>query len=367
MNGIELFERLQQVSTFDELLQSVNGKTKAEIQSKRGNLFEKVWDLIIKFGCCSILPNDMYDHYEGNINTCKLKKVVELENYIRNMSVFSKGKGGSSDITLQNKLTGKWVFMSSKFYLDDSKKSIDNYDVEKIVAITKQHSHKYKECDIYLIVNNKQKVLDIIATSQATNNYIKENIHHILDLEDLEIYFQHLKHSIQDITMNDINSKFCNAKVPLDLRFHQDLITSKQMEKIDEGEKEMLLGAKARSGKTYCVGGLFIKYHKKYNVMNGLIITPAPTETLSQFTDDLFHKFRDFIGINIVEIKKGSDFDGIVLQENNIIIVSKQLLDDYVLEKKVLVIQQLNLDFIVFDENHFHGTTLMSKHILQSY
>jgi hypothetical protein len=209
--------------------------------------------------------------------------------------------------------------------------------------------------------------LDIIATSQATNNYIKENIHHILDLEDLEIYFQHLKHSIQDITMNDINSKFCNAKVPLDLRFHQDLITSKQMEKIDEGEKEMLLGAKARSGKTYCVGGLFIKYHKKYNVMNGLIITPAPTETLSQFTDDLFHKFRDFIGINIVEIKKGSDFDGIVLQENNIIIVSKQLLDDYVLEKKVLVIQQLNLDFIVFDENHFHGTTLMSKHILQSY
>ena len=34
---------------------------------------------------------------------------------------------------------------------------------------------------------------------------------------------------------------------------------------------------------------------------------------------------------------------------------------------KVEAIQQLNLDFIVFDENHFHGTTLMSKNILQSY
>ena len=56
-----------------------------------------------------------------------------------------------------------------------------------------------------------------------------------------------------------------------------------------------------------------------------------------------------------------------VLQGNNIIIVSKQLLDDYVCEKKVETIQQLNLDFIVFDENHFHGTTLMSKNILQSY
>jgi hypothetical protein len=367
MNGIELFERIQQVSTFDELLQSVNCKTNAETQSKRGNIFEKVWDIIIKFGFYSILPNDIYDHYEGNINTCKLKKVVDLEIYLRCISVFSKGKGGSSDITLQNKNNGKWVFMSSKFYLDDSKKSIDNYDVEKILAIVKQHSHKYKECDIYLAVNNKQKVMNIITSSQATNNYIKENIHHILDLEDLELCFQNLKHSIQDITIDEVNSKFCNEKVPLQERFHQDLITYKQMERIDEGEKDLLLGAKARSGKTYCVGGLFIKYHKKYLSLNGLIITPAPTETLSQFTDDLFHKFIDFNGINIVEIKKGADFETMVLQGNNIIIVSKQLLDDYVCEKKIVSIQQLNLDFIVFDENHFHGTTLMSKNILQSY
>lgn len=367
MNGIELFERIQQVSTFDELLQSVNGKTKAETQSKRGNVFEKVCDIIIKFGFYSILPNDIYDHYEGNINTCKLKKVDNLELYLRCLSVFSKGKGGSSDITLQNKNNGKWVFMSSKFYLDDSKKSIDSYDVEKILAIVEHQSHKYKEWDIYLVVNNKQKVLDIITSSQSTNSYIKENIHHILDLGELEICFQNLKHSIQDITIDEVNSKFCNAKVPLELRFHQDLITDKQMKSIDEGEKELLLGAKARSGKTYCVGGLFIKYYKKYESLNGLIITPAPTETLSQFTDDLFHKFRDFNGINIVEIKKGTDFESMVLTQNNIIIVSKQLLDDYVFEKKVEAIQQLGLDFIVFDENHFHGTTQMSKNILQSY
>ncbi len=367
MNGIELFEGIKQVSTFDELLQSVNGKTKAETQSKRGNLIEKIWDYVIKFGFVAMLSNDEYHHYEGNVNTCELKKVDNLETYLKKMLIFSKGKGGSSDITLQHKLTGKWVFMSSKFYLDDSKKSIDNYDVEKILAIAKQYAHKYKEYDIYLLVNNKQKVLDIISSCQSTNNYIKENIHHILDLSDLEIGFQNLKNAIQGISIDNVNSIFCNTKIPLELRFHQDLITYKQMEKIDEGEKDLLLGAKARSGKTYCVGGLFVKYHRKYESLNALIITPAPTETLSQFTDDLFRKFRDFIGINIVEIKKGSDFDGIVLQENNIIIVSKQLLDDYVFEKKVEVIMQLNLDFIVFDENHFHGTTQMSKNILQSY
>jgi hypothetical protein len=367
MNGIELFDRIKQANSFAELLQSVNGKTNAEKQSKCGNLFEKMWDYVIKFGFIGVLSNDEYDHYEGNINTCKLKKVDNLETYLQKMLIFSKGKGGSSDITLQHKVTGKWIFMSSKFYLDDSKKSIDNYDVEKILAITKQHAHKYKEYDIYLLVNNKQKVLDVISSCQSTNNYIKENIHHILDLSDLEIGFKNLQHAIQDVNIDTINSIFCNTKIPLELRFHQDLITYKQMKKIDEGEKQLLLGAKARSGKTYCVGGLFVKYQKKYLSLNSLIITPAPTETLSQFTDDLFRKFRDFIGINIVEIKKGSDFDSMVLQDNNIIIVSKQLLDDYVLEKTVEAIAQLGLDFIVFDENHFHGTTAMSKNILQSY
>lgn len=368
MNGIELFERIQAVSTFDELLQSINGKTTGDTQSKRGNVFEKVCDIIIKFGFYSILPNDIYDHYAGNINTCELKKVDNLEIYLQGLSsVLSRGKGGSSDITLQNKNNDKWVFMSSKFYLDDSKKSIDDYDVEKILAVVKQHSHKYKECDIYLIVHNKQKVLDMITSSQSTNDYITQNIHHILDLGEMEICFQNLKSAIQGMPIAEVNSKFCNAKVPLEYRFHQDLITYKHMKKIDEGEKNLGLFAKARSGKTYCVGGLFIKYHKKYLSINGLIITPAPTETLSQFTDDLFHKFRDFNGINIVEIKKGTDFETMVLKGNNIIIVSKQLLDDYVFEKKVEAIQQLKLDFIVFDENHFHGTTQMSKNILESY
>ena len=89
-------------------------------------------------------------------------------------------------------------------------------------------------------------------------------------------------------------------------------------------------------------------------ILNVLVITRAPTETSPQFTDDLFHKFRDFIGINIIEIKKGSDFSSMILQANNIIIVSKQLLDDYVLNKKINAIKDLNLDSIVFDENTFH-------------
>ena len=367
MNAIELIENIKKYNTIDELLQSVEGKSAAEKQSKRGNVFEKICDIIIKTGFCPILPNDIYDHYEGNINKCMLKKIDNLELYFKKLQVFSKGKGGASDITLLNKITGKWRFISSKFYLDDNKKTINDYDVGDILAIGKHNLHKYKEFDICLLVNNKQKVLDTISSSQSTNNYIKENIHNILDLKDLELCFKNFKLAIQFVPLEEYNSKFCSTKIPLQLRFHQDLITHKQMNMIDKGAKELLLGAKARSGKTYCVGGLFDKFYNKYLHINALIITPAPSETLSQFTDDLFNKFGNFNKINIVEIKHGTDFNSMILEKDNIMIVSKQLLDDYVFEKKVEIIQQLDLDFIVFDENHFHGTTLMSKNILQSY
>lgn len=363
MNGIDLFEKIKQVP-FDEIMCFVNGKTLAETQSKRGNLIEKLWSLCIKFGFVKDLANAEYDHYEGNVNTCKLRKIDNLEIFLQRLSIFG-GKGGSSDITLRHKITGKYLFMSSKFYLDDSKKSIDEYDVEKILAVVKHHAHKYTSYDIYLLVNDKVKVADLLSSCHPTNNYIKDNIHLILDLSDLKIAFNAMKVAVQNVNANSINETFCNTKIPLELRFHQDLITHKQMEKISEGEKGMLLGAKARSGKTYCVGGLFSKYYKKYSSLNALIITPAPTETISQFTDDLFHKFSDFVGINVLEIKKGGD--SIITCENNIIIVSKQLLDDYVFEKKIEAISGLNLDFIIFDENHFHGTTQMSKDILQSY
>jgi hypothetical protein len=188
-----------------------------------------------------------------------------------------------------------------------------------------------------------------------------------MDINDLEIYFQNFKKYIQNIDINNINNVFNNLKIPLILRFHQDLITHKIMNQIDKEETNFLLGAKARSGKTFCVAGLFVKYYKKYEKLNALIITPAPNETMSQFTEDVFHKYNDFNEINIVEIKSSNDLKNLILQKNNIIIISKQLIDDYINEKTINSIKELNLNFIVFDENHFHGTTKIAKNIIECY
>lgn len=153
-----------------------------------------------------------------------------------------------------------------------------------------------------------------------------------------------------------------SQKPILELRFHQDLITHQLMTGIGVGSKDFLIGAKARSGKTYCIGGLFMKYYQKYQSLNALIITPAPTETISQFTDDLFYKFSDFIDFNVTLLnQKKVDLN---MDKNNIIIVSKQFIDGFLFENKLF---QLPLDLIVFDENHFHGTTANAKNIISTY
>jgi hypothetical protein len=102
-----------------------------------------------------------------------------------------------------------------------------------------------------------------------------------------------------------------------------------------------------------------------------LIITPAPTETAPQFTDDLFNKFKEFEAFKIHHIDGSKNIEGLVLDESNIFVMSKQLLQKYIktdkIDKTIMKIKNLKLDIIIFDENHFSGTTDLSKAILSSY
>ena len=371
MTGPDLWAMIQSTPTVKELLQLIAPNS----ASKQGNVYEKVWDLIIKSGCCPQFPNNTYTHFYGNINTCRLTKIRSLEEYVGNISVFSKNEGGASDITMQHKITEKWIFISSKLHNDPANHCVKAYEVQDILAVTNVHSYKYKNVDIYLLVRDKKSVLDTIRRSHGTNDYISKNIHHILDIQDLEACYQQFRRAITGVAVADIHTHFDIARQPLTLYFHQQMTVSKLMAQVRQGQREFLLGLKARSGKTYTVGGLCSELYK-YKCMEGItaiqvmIVTPAPTETMSQFTDDLFRKFSDFIGFNVHEIKRGSSLLSTQFDQSksNIIIVSKQMLDDYVCGNRVIAgIRDLQLDLMVFDENHFHGTTAKSKQIFEAY
>jgi hypothetical protein len=352
----------------------------SETQGNKGNIFERIGDIVIKFGFCEIFSNSQFSHMIGNVNNGKIKPLESFNEYL-NEKVYSGNSGGCSDITLYDRIKGKYIFISSKYPKTQQdikkQKSVDYYDIQNIIAMINKNKHIYKDFEIYLLVPDKKSVLEKVLNANKSSQYITDYMTEdkIIDKTDLNKYF--LKFKAEIIKQKSLNEKidydelFLGEKENLILRFHQDLITSKTSSLIEEGNKSFLWGCKCRSGKTYMTGGIVIKQYDIKQKLNVLIITPAPTETAPQFTDDLFNKFRDFTPFKIHNIEGSKEISSIVLDKNNIFVMSKQLLQKYIktdkIDKTIMKIKNLKLDIIVFDENHFSGTTDLSKAILSSY
>jgi hypothetical protein len=366
MNIKDFIDYIITFDNVDDILE--NCKT----QSEKGFIFERLFDIVIKFGFCNVFTNSNFNHLSGNSNNAKLKILENLNQYL-NEKVLSGNSGGCSDITLQNKNDNTYIFISSKMSKSNEdikkQKSVDYYDIQNIIAMSTKNKHIYKNYKIYLVVPNKKKVLDKVKNANKSSKYITEHMteDNILDKDDLNKYFLAFKQDIIKNKLEDWQSIYLNSKENLILRFHQELITQKTSNLIEEGNKSFLWGCKCRSGKTYMFGGVIIKQLKVKNKLNVLIITPAPTETSPQFTNDLFNKFKDFDNFKIHHIEGSKSLDSIETSDNNIFVMSKQLLQKYINDKTIMKIKNLKLDIIGFDENHFSGTTDLSKYILTSY
>jgi hypothetical protein len=369
--NININEFLNIIITYNNITEILET---CKTQSEKGFIFERIFDITIKFGYCDIFPNTIYTHLIGNVNNGKLKELQNYDTFL-NEKVISGKSSGISDITLQNKDNNEYIFITSKYPKTETDikkhKSVSYYDIQDILAMIDENKHIYKEFKIYLLVPNKHDLLEKSKNANISSNYITKYIieEHIIDQQDLQKYFLKIKH---DFIKHNKNSKINYneiylTKENLNLRFHQELITQKTSLLIQESNKSFLWGCKCRSGKTYMVGGIIIKQYNIKNKLNVLIITPAPTETAPQFTDDLFNKFRNFNKFKIHNLNGSKSLINIEMSENNIFIMSKQLLQKYINEKTILTIKNLKLDIIVFDENHFSGTTNLSKQILESY
>ena len=311
-NIIEFIEYIISVDNVDEILD--NCKT----QSEKGFVFERLWDIVIKFGFCDLFSNSEFYHIIGNSNNGKPNILTNFNTYLSKTKVFSGKSCGCSDITLQNKLDQSYIFISSKYpkSTDDitNQKSINYYDIQNILAMANENKYIYKDnYQIYLVVPNTKKVLDKVKNANESSRYITKYMtkDNILDKTDLNNYFLLFKQDIMKNINNNWTNIYLMKKENLILRFHQEMITQKTCNLIKEKHKSFLWGCKCRSGKTYMVGGLITKQLEIKKKLNVLIITPAPSETAPQFTDDLFHKFNDFEPFKIHHIESSKSIENI--------------------------------------------------------
>jgi len=362
----KFIEYIITIDNVDDILNSCN------TQSEKGFIFERLFDIVIKFGFCDVFPNSKFNHLTGNFNDAKLKILKNLEKYL-NEKVISGNSSGCSDISLQNKEDDTFIFISCKYpKINENikkQKSVNYYDIQNIIANARKNEHIYKNYIIYILVPNKIMLLNKVNKTKKTSIYITEHMTEskILDKNDLNKYFLKFKQDIIKNKKKNWQTFYLTDKENLNLRFHQELITQKTSDLIKLGHKTFLWGCKCRSGKTYMIGGIIIKQLDIKKKLNVLIITPSPTETIEQFTDGLFRKFKNFNEFKIHHIEGSNIICDIVPKKNNIFIISKQLLQKYIYEKTISLIKNLNLDIIGFDENHFSGTTDLAKDIINSY
>ena len=227
-------------NNIDEILDT------CETQGNKGNIFERIGDIVIKFGFCEIFSNSQFSHMIGNANNGKLKKLESFNEYL-NEKVFSGNSSGCSDITLYDRINDKYIFISSKYPKTQQdikkQKSVDYYDIQNIIAMINKNKHIYKDFEIYLLVPDKKSVLEKVLNANKSSNYITDFMTEdkIIDKTDLNKYF--LKFKSEIIKQKALNEKinydelFLGEKENLKLRFHQDLITSKTSSLIEEGNK----------------------------------------------------------------------------------------------------------------------------------
>jgi len=111
---------------------------KCKTLSEKGFIFERLFDIVIKFGFCDVFPNSDYSHLSGNVNNGKLKILENFDRYLKE-KVISGNSGGCSDITLQNKKDSTYIFISCKYpkSTEDIRgsRNVKYYDIQNIVAM----------------------------------------------------------------------------------------------------------------------------------------------------------------------------------------------------------------------------------------
>lgn len=318
-----------------------------------GYTFEKLFDLCFKLDCVEGICNKTHYHIQGNVSLGRGTHILSLNRYFQVTKIHNSCATGFSDITTEEKATGKRIYLSSKLFKKG--KNVDAYDISKIVSRNAFNDARGDE--LWLAVREKSEFVQKKAYADAE---LKKRVTKILDLEDLERMFPSLQKKMQTITdYDDILVK--EKLLPF---FHQQGIITRVMDIHARGSNFALIGAKPRSGKTYICGGLIVALKPR----NVLVITPVPSETKGQFIVDLFGAHLDFKEYSIIDLdSKILTRLATSLGNKNIVVVSKQFLHNKVNSSIVKEIEHLRPELTFYDETHEGGCTQISEKIVDGY
>jgi hypothetical protein len=125
----------------------------------------------------------------------KLNTIKNLQSYLRSNKVRSGSNAGISDITMKSKNDKKFIFVSSKYYINE--KSVTQYDISHIIHATKEMNIEY---NIVLVVNDKASFQRKINRSHK--DYVIKSIKTIFDKNDLELFINNIRKMFIRLKLN---------------------------------------------------------------------------------------------------------------------------------------------------------------------
>lgn len=353
----------------DDVLVTQGNVVETEDMSSQGFYYERLWDLCVKFGVTNLtlpsingkLQTSHVINENPNMVGIEFKKNCwsgnTLKDYLH-QTVRSGNSGGYSDITFLNKNKTyddngdeheleELYFISVKYFKQE--KEISEYDIGKLCSLIETHKKENRIIKLYIFLNNKKNAIEKFDKQRQSSGVLMKYINpggkyeHVLDSTDLhESYFK-LKKLLEQFNyletsknIEDFEKTYLHVlKLPFIPRFHQELFILKINKLIDNGKKNILVGAIPRSGKSYIMAGSILEYVKKNDAMHPgkklkfLMMTPAPNETFGEYKN-IFNTHIDFqqLGIDVIEYKGDVALSSVCVDKTKhcVIVISKQKL-----------------------------------------
>jgi hypothetical protein len=276
---------------------------------------------------------------DGNYNNKKLTEYKSEKFFKESL----KAGGDSSDMTL--KKGGMYIVFTSKNYKD--KTNPNDLDIEKI---KNQKLYKEDKTLIGIVVRDKKNITNTNTTSNAVKGdfeKVKKN-KLLYDQEDIIKGIQKFKDKYKK---GEINIDEGN-KVEYKMRPHQEWTVRRTKKLIEEGEKKIIWGHVARSGKSYMM--LFMmKEMMREKKVKILLVTTVPNETINQYKSMI-----DGTDIELrVELSKEYKNEKNNEHENILMISSSQLLNNKVNTEEKMEYVRMDYDIVFVDEAHYGGST----------
>lgn len=311
--------------------------------SQKGLAFEAMWTILISLHFCDRFQE--YDFYEATLKTPTeatpvyfIRRIItnsEYMQFLRQTPI--KGPNGKSDITLRNRHTGEWIFISCKYY----KKEHDDYDVRAIYRAIQETNHRHPNLigdnyKIYIFANDRDAATNLITNSRIDPNIKNKvktnNTYNILGMDDLQSCFASFKDKSGDMSWEDFTDTYIKRYIHLPsfgLRLDQVPLVNKTFAILYEKLSHNKCGTRGSSpkhpnlrffwktfpqfGKTFCVGQLLVRYNqdipklfKEGDFFNTVIIVDRQ-ETVEKYANEVLGGHGQFVRNNF----------NVIIVENN--------------------------------------------------